>query len=798
MSGHSSGGPQKKSGPAVVLIQPPFVQLNSPYPAPYYLKSFLEKMGRPAVVLDHSIALFERIFSRSGLGRIFADAEQSARQFSAQTARNKNILSITERFLSESRLWLNSIERLVAFLCGRDAEFGHFIALANGCIPGGPRADAYLEKNGGEIPVNEAKVFATLLLSDLADFITFTLDSGFSLVRYTPVMEASLASGFRDFSAVKKNLDGYVMKTFYRPLLAEEWKQFEETHGNLSSPFLMGLTIPFPGCLAGALVCADSAKKHFGSALRTAAGGGFVNTELRFLNNPEFFDYFDYLSFDRGYGSLAFILDRIEAEAGAGGKGSSIIAADGGLYKTIHRKGKTVPALQDIKLPAEVEKETALLEDRMVKTNFPDYSEVDFSRYLCPVDDANPMHRLWSDGHWLKAYLAHGCYWHSCAFCDVNLDYIKNFIPVDADALFKHLKGQAEKTGVRGIHLCDEAAPVSSLLEFAMLNREAGLPLNFWGNIRLDKGFTPDTAAVLASGGLMGVSAGLEVATERGFKSTGKGIDFAGAVRALASFKEAGILTHAYLIYGYWDEDEQEIVDSAEILRQFFAQGLLDSAFWHKFILTRHSRIYAEKQRGLHPDLKIEDDITYDSQNSGTIFALNDLSFKGEDKFNKYTLPLDALLGLWMSGKTETPVSEAFPYKIKKTSVPPDFVAALLDAYARDRDKNKKIFPLAAENGEAEGNALFLGSLPGIRRKGKNAFVFWRWRLEERELKVNSDAEAEKLAALLKSASGRKGLGLAEFILALEKIFEKAEAAKVWKYLRENGLVNIRLVRQFY
>jgi hypothetical protein len=465
----------EKSLSRVVLIQPPFVQLNSPYPAPYYLKSFLEQRGFHVTVLDHSIGLFERIFYRAGLERIFTDAV-------LLSGHKKE----AERFLSEKELWCVSIDRLIAFLRHRDHEWGHFLALANGYLPGGRRTDDFIAERGGEISVNEAGILATKLLADLADFITFTLDENFSLIRYRAAGDACFSS----FSAVQKTLDGYIMKNFYRPLLEEEWKKLENS-GLANGQFLLGVTIPFPGCLSGALVCAESAKKHFGKSVRTAAGGGYVNTELRFLNSKEINGYFDYVSFDKGYSSLVSILENVE-----------------------------------------------VTEDSIVRTTFPDYSEVDFSRYLYPVDDANPMHRLWSDGHWLKAYLAHGCYWHSCAFCDVTLDYIKNFIPVDTPALFSHLKNQAEKTGVRGIHFCDEAAPVSSLLEFALLNREAGVPLNFWGNIRFEKSYDPDTAAILAAGGLLGVSAGLEVATEKGFKRLGKGINLPDAISALAAFNK--------------------------------------------------------------------------------------------------------------------------------------------------------------------------------------------------------------------------------------------------------------------
>jgi hypothetical protein len=399
------------------------------------------------------------------------------------------------------------------------------------------------------------------------------------------------------------------------------------------------------------------------------------------------------------------------------------------------------------------------------------------------------MHRLWSDGRWIKAYLAHGCYWHNCAFCDVSLDYIRSFEPVDTDALFRHLLDQAEKTGVRGIHFVDEACPPASLVRFALLNRGAGLPLVFWGNIRFEKTFTPDAAAVLAAGGLIGVSAGIEVASEAGLKRLGKGLSLRDITQACAAFKEAGILTHAYLIYGYWDEGEQEIIDSAETLRQLFAAGLLDSAFWHKFVLTKHSRIYAEKQRGLHPALEVIGDAgigsggTEGGGNKSPVFALNDLSFAGEGDFDKFTLPLDRLLSSWMAGDSSAPVGAAFPFRVPKPAPGPDMVLRLLDEYARGRDRERRLVP-----GAAKTRALFLGSLPIIQTKGSAAKLIWRWRLTEHCLRSGPEAQAERLASLLKAASGGGGLGAAGFYRKLESLLGGKAAEKAWKTLREGGL----------
>ncbi|GHT55268.1 radical SAM protein [Spirochaetia bacterium] len=740
---------------SVCLIQPPFTQLNTPYPSLYYLKTFLEKQGQQVIVRDHSIGLFEKIFCRAGLEKIFAGVEPHD--------------PIAERFLSEADRWINMIDRLISFLRGRDREWGHFLTLANGVFPGGPRFDACLENFGGSPLPEDAPLLAGKLLADMADFITQALDPNFSLVRYS----GNTGAGLRDFDDLKQSLDGYILKNFYAPYLEEEWDYvtgiFNSSEGRLAeSPFLIGLTIPFPGCLAGALTCGISAKLRFGNKAAIIAGGGYVNTELRFMDDSRIFDYVDYLSFDRGYGSWEAILDQNNRD-------KSII------YKTMYRSddGKITadPAIicDGTKNDANDFARFRRIDDESIKTIFPDYRDLDFSRYLYPVDDVNPMHRLWSDGHWLKAYLAHGCYWHACAFCDVTLDYIRSFAPVDTAALFRHLAEQAEQTGVHGVHLVDEAAPVSSLIRLAELNRDAGLPLTFWGNIRFEKGFTPDTAALLAAGGLVGVSAGIEVATEAGFKRIGKGIVLEDVVRACAAFKEAGILTHAYLIYGYWDEDEQEIINSAEILRQLFAAGLLDSAFWHQFVLTRHSRIYAEWEKGLHRRLRVN------SNTAESTFALNDLSFEGETQFSKYTEPLDRLLASWVTPDAAmVPVTAAFPFKVKEPSVSVDLIAELLDVYARDRDESRGMPPGTTDR------VLFLGSRPLIRGAGKNAEIRWRWRLGEYQLRAGQGAD--KIAALLEEASRGKGLEAAAFYKAIPETPGTGTAEAAWRTLREGGL----------
>ncbi|MCX7655246.1 MAG: radical SAM protein [Treponemataceae bacterium] len=698
----------------ILLVQPPFVQLNTPYPSLYYLRSFLQNKGEEVLIQDHSIELFLKIFSAPGLAKIFEDARPILEQrntIKTPLLKDASTFSTALLFLSQKEQWIKVIDDLIAFLQGHKTEFAHRLTLANGTLPWGPRTAAFITEREGTVLPDEAKQLASRMLADVADFIHIVLDPSFSLVKYG----AQLAASIRSFQEVETGLSGYILQTFYEPFLQQRWS-------SLTKPELLGLTIPFPGCLLGTLCCARSAKSYFGDDFPVVAGGGYVNTELRHIQATRFFAYIDFLCFDRGYGAFTEVISQFRQKQKEKKETSSPI-----LYKTIYfdKKEGILSGLAEeeysfpskpqgtgnTRTPENTSFFVSHLEKRATSFCFPDYTEVDFSRYITPVDDTNPMHRLWTEGKWLKAYLAHGCYWHACGFCDVHLDYIRDYQAVDIEAFFQHFLDQAQKTNIRGIHLVDEAAPVSALIRLAELNLAAGSPLFFWGNIRFEKEFTRDVVALLAAGGLVGVSGGIEVATESGFKRMGKGISLKEVVAACAAFKESGILTHAYLIYGYWDQDPQDIIDSAELLRQLFAAGLLDSAFWHKFVLTRHSRFYREKCRGRHPTLVIRESVS-----PPDYFADNDIPFQGEERFDAYTIPLDTMLHDWMQGKTDIPVSRYFPFKVPRSQVPPDRISQLLEEYLT-KEETKNCWPPTTPSSPQENEALRSLSIDSLAKK---------------------------------------------------------------------------------
>jgi radical SAM superfamily enzyme YgiQ (UPF0313 family) len=227
----------------------------------------------------------------------------------------------------------------------------------------------------------------------------------------------------------------------------------------------------------------------------------------------------------------------------------------------------------------------------------PTYDGLPLDRYVSLFEMLNPMHRLWSDGRWNKLTVAHGCYWKKCSFCDVTLDYIGRYDPASADQLVDRIEAMVAETGDRGFHLVDEAAPPAGLRALAERLLERHVTITWWGNIRFEKTFTPALARLLARAGCVAVSGGLEVASDRLLKKMQKGVTVEQVARVTRAFTDAGVMVHAYLMYGFPTETEQETVDALERVRQLFAEGCIQSAFWHRFAATAHSPI------GQRPDL---------------------------------------------------------------------------------------------------------------------------------------------------------------------------------------------------
>lgn len=525
-----------------LLVTPPLTQLNTPYPATCHLLGFLHSRNHNAEQMDLGIELIGRLFTGTMLKRIFEAASQHSRLSKA----NRIILQ-------QADFYIRTIDPVMRFLGGKDATLAQrFCELT--FWPESKRlpSDEDLEWGFGLIGnYDRATHLCTLFLKDLCDFINSTIDPHFELIRYAE----SLCLRLPEFRPLQNELQK--PHTLIDTLMLDIFSQ----RMALCKPDLVGFSVPFPGNLYSALRCAQWIRQNF-PQVKIVMGGGYVNTELRSLTDPALFDFIDYLVFDDGELPLLRIMD------------------GGELIRTLYRDdaGAIIRVNFDSKenIP-------------FAESGTPSYEGLLQNNYINMIELTNPMHALWSNGKWNKLMLAHGCYWGKCAFCDGALDYVKRFDQAPVELIVDRMEAVIAQTGQTGFHFVDEAAPPALLRKLAEEIIRRKLTVSYWTNVRFEKSYTPELCYLLAQSGCIAISGGLEVASPRILKMINKGITVESASESMRNFTEAGIMTHAYLMYGFPTETARETIDSLEVVRNLFANGWIQSAFWHRYAMTIHS-----------------------------------------------------------------------------------------------------------------------------------------------------------------------------------------------------------------
>ncbi|MDX2093957.1 MAG: radical SAM protein [Kofleriaceae bacterium] len=550
----------------LLLITPPMTQLNTPYPATAYLTGFLRqhaaRLELEVMQADAALELFLRVFSRAGISRV--RDELVARAAETDEEPPPSIAS----FLDNADRYVATIDTVVRFLQGRDPGFALRI-VGRDVLPEGPRFAATVEGPGandddplawafGGLGIaDRAKHLASLYIDDLADAIRDGIAPDFELARYAERLAASAPT----FDPLRDALEGE--PTLIDVMLDELAAELFARH----RPDVIGLTAPFPGNVYAALRIAR-AIKAIAPKTRALLGGGYVNTELRELADPRVFDYVDYLTLDDGEAPLLALLEHLRDEAKP-------------LLRTFVKRQGAVELVSD----------ASLHDVPIIATGTPTYEGLPLERYLSLFEMLNPMHRLWSDGRWNKLTVAHGCYWKQCSFCDVSLDYIARYDRAPADLLVDRIEAMIAETGQTGFHFVDEAAPPAALRALAETLIRRNVVITWWGNVRFEKAFTPELAQLLARSGCVAISGGLEVASDRLLELMQKGVTVEQVARVTRAFTDAGIMVHAYLMYGFPTQTVQDTIDALERVRQLFAEGCVQSAFWHRFTATVHSPI---------------------------------------------------------------------------------------------------------------------------------------------------------------------------------------------------------------
>jgi hypothetical protein len=624
----------------ILLITPPFTQLNTPYPATAYLKGFLNTKNISTYQMDLGIEVILRMFSKEGLESLFQVCFASSHKLESGFKFEEFGLN-SQRIYTLKDDYIKTIDSVIAFLQGKNPSLARQICSGN-FLPEASRFDQLddMEFAFGSMGMQDkAKHLATLYLEDLSDFIVECVDENFGFSRYAERLGRSANSFDELYNHLQDEL------TFIDEITIKILKERIEK----VQPKLVCFSVPFPGNLYSAFRCAQFLKTNFPS-VKIAMGGGFPNTELRELKDKRVFEFFDFITLDDGELPVELLYDFV--------------------------------TLSKVEMPL---KRTFLLENNQVvyknnsprndykqsEVGTPDYSDLLLDKYISVIEVANPMHSLWSDGRWNKLTMAHGCYWGKCTFCDISLDYIKLYEPIAAKILVDRMEELVAQTGENGFHFVDEAAPPALMREVALEIIKRKLVVTWWTNIRFEKSFTADLCLLLKESGCIAVSGGLEVASDRLLELIKKGVTVEQVAQVTRNFTESGIMVHAYLMYGYPTQTIQETIDSLEMVRQLFELGVLQSGFWHQFAMTAHSPV------GMFPE-----EFGVISEQNEITFANNDINFKDKTGINhdKFSFGLKKSLFNYMHGICfDYDLQDWFDFKIPKTKIPSDFIYNCLE-----------------------------------------------------------------------------------------------------------------------
>ena len=200
----------------LLLITPPFTQLNTPYPATAYLKGFLNKRNITAFQVDLGIETILEVFSKSGLNNIFNHIEKSNQE---QSANSNRIIRLKERYI-------NTIDDVMLFLQGKNPTLAYLIGRRS-FLPEASRfiQSEEIEVNFGELGIQDkAKFLSTMYLEDISDLIKESVDEHFGFSRYAERLGRS-ANSFDELYQSLQEPQSYI-DSIYLDILEKKNKRY--------------------------------------------------------------------------------------------------------------------------------------------------------------------------------------------------------------------------------------------------------------------------------------------------------------------------------------------------------------------------------------------------------------------------------------------------------------------------------------------------------------------------------------------------------------------------------------------
>jgi len=209
-----------------------------------------------------------------------------------------------------------------------------------------------------------------------------------------------------------------------------------------------------------------------------------------------------------------------------------------------------------------------------------------------PTFDGLPLEKYFSPKPILPILSSRRCYYDKCTFCEINYAWGEQHRQRSAERVVQDLKTLSEKYKTSLFKFVDEALPPGHVRQLCDLIVSEGLDISWDAYVIQERQFASQKFVnKMAKAGCKALHYGLESASPRVSELMKKGINLALTEEILRNTKNAGILTHIWVIFGFPGELEEDAQMTKDFVLKLHAAGLLDSIEINAFSLTRFSPV---------------------------------------------------------------------------------------------------------------------------------------------------------------------------------------------------------------
>ena len=158
------------------------------------------------------------------------------------------------------------------------------------------------------------------------------------------------------------------------------------------------------------------------------------------------------------------------------------------------------------------------------------------------------------------------CYYGKCAFCNGDLQNGSRVWSLpEVERLTRQLMSVCAENRVTAVYFTDAALPTSILNVVA---REIDGRIKWGCNVRIERGHSRQWFSALARGGCLMLRVGLETASQRVLDLMNKGVEALDLYDYFKNAANAGIRMHAYIMFGFPGENEDDRLITEDFLRR--------------------------------------------------------------------------------------------------------------------------------------------------------------------------------------------------------------------------------------